>query len=96
MRNALKELLKDMNQSTLAKECPLSQVTHTHVHTDHTHTHKKVEKWKSGQEFKACLPFRVLQNMRVCALLKRPSSSTGSPDAEGDNVRVVVGEEGDR
>lgn len=26
VRNALKELLKDMNQSTLAKECPLSQV----------------------------------------------------------------------
>ncbi|XP_065804399.1 DNA-binding protein SATB1a isoform X2 [Labrus bergylta] len=25
VRNALKELLKDMNQSTLAKECPLSQ-----------------------------------------------------------------------
>jgi len=29
VRNALKELLKEMNQSTLAKECPLSQV---HVH----------------------------------------------------------------
>lgn len=27
VRNALKELLKEMNQSTLAKECPLSQVT---------------------------------------------------------------------
>ncbi|KAL8183698.1 UNVERIFIED_CONTAM: DNA-binding protein satb2 [Gekko kuhli] len=26
VRNALKELLKAMNQSTLAKECPLSQV----------------------------------------------------------------------
>lgn len=26
VRNALKELLKDMNQSSLAKECPLSQV----------------------------------------------------------------------
>lgn len=26
VRNALKELLKEMNQSTLAKECPLSQV----------------------------------------------------------------------
>ncbi|MEQ2200448.1 DNA-binding protein satb1, partial [Xenoophorus captivus] len=25
VRNALKELLKDMNQSSLAKECPLSQ-----------------------------------------------------------------------
>nr|XP_028698558.1 DNA-binding protein SATB2-like [Macaca mulatta] len=25
VRNALKELLKEMNQSTLAKECPLSQ-----------------------------------------------------------------------
>uniref|UniRef100_A0A3Q3XDT6 Uncharacterized protein n=1 Tax=Mola mola TaxID=94237 RepID=A0A3Q3XDT6_MOLML len=40
VRNALKELLKDMNQSTLAKECPLSQVRpppHTHTHT-HTHT----------------------------------------------------------
>lgn len=29
VRNALKELLKEMNQSTLAKECPLSQVAHT-------------------------------------------------------------------
>uniref|UniRef100_A0A3Q2PKU8 SATB homeobox 1a n=1 Tax=Fundulus heteroclitus TaxID=8078 RepID=A0A3Q2PKU8_FUNHE len=29
VRSALKELLKDMNQSTLAKECPLSQVRHT-------------------------------------------------------------------
>lgn len=29
VRNALKELLKEMNQSTLAKECPLSQVTST-------------------------------------------------------------------
>lgn len=28
VRNALKDLLKEMNQSTLAKECPLSQVTH--------------------------------------------------------------------
>ena len=27
VRNALKELLKEMNQSTLAKECPLSQVS---------------------------------------------------------------------
>lgn len=27
VRNALKELLKVMNQSTLAKECPLSQVS---------------------------------------------------------------------
>jgi hypothetical protein len=26
VRNALKELLKEMNQSSLAKECPLSQV----------------------------------------------------------------------
>lgn len=26
VRNALKELLKEMNQNTLAKECPLSQV----------------------------------------------------------------------
>uniref|UniRef100_A0A3Q1GT19 SATB homeobox 1a n=1 Tax=Acanthochromis polyacanthus TaxID=80966 RepID=A0A3Q1GT19_9TELE len=31
VRNALKELLKDMNQSTLAKECPLSQVEDTHI-----------------------------------------------------------------
>lgn len=29
VRNALKELLKDMNQSSLAKECPLSQVLKT-------------------------------------------------------------------
>lgn len=29
VRNALKELLKEMNQSTLAKECPLSQVAQT-------------------------------------------------------------------
>uniref|UniRef100_A0A3B3VEJ3 SATB homeobox 1a n=1 Tax=Poecilia latipinna TaxID=48699 RepID=A0A3B3VEJ3_9TELE len=29
VRNALKELLKDMNQSSLAKECPLSQVRRT-------------------------------------------------------------------
>lgn len=29
VRNALKELLKEMNQSTLAKECPLSQVAHS-------------------------------------------------------------------
>lgn len=29
VRNALKELLKEMNQSTLAKECPLSQVAPT-------------------------------------------------------------------
>lgn len=27
VRNALKELLRETNQSTLAKECPLSQVT---------------------------------------------------------------------
>lgn len=33
VRNALKELLKEMNQSTLAKECPLSQVRHTHTHS---------------------------------------------------------------
>lgn len=35
VRNALKELLKEMNQSTLAKECPLSQVTHLPVATQH-------------------------------------------------------------
>lgn len=28
VRNALKELLRETNQSMLAKECPLSQVTH--------------------------------------------------------------------
>lgn len=89
MRNALKELLKDMNQSTLAKECPLSQVTHTQITQTHTHTQesRKMAVWAG---VKACLPFRVLQKMRVCALLKRPSSSTGSPDAEGDSVRVCV------
>lgn len=27
VQNALKELLRETNQSTLAKECPLSQVT---------------------------------------------------------------------
>lgn len=31
VRNALKELLRDTNQSTLAKECPLSQVTNSKV-----------------------------------------------------------------
>lgn len=32
VRNALKELLKEMNQSTLAKECPLSQVSVSRWH----------------------------------------------------------------
>lgn len=33
VRNALKELLKEMNQSTLAKECPLSQVKSDYYYT---------------------------------------------------------------
>ncbi|KAL4646871.1 DNA-binding protein SATB1-like isoform X3 [Arapaima gigas] len=33
VRNALKELLKDMNQSSLAKECPLSQVLEPFIPT---------------------------------------------------------------
>ncbi|XP_078274101.1 DNA-binding protein SATB1-like isoform X4 [Rhinoraja longicauda] len=37
VRNALKELLKEMNQSTLAKECPLSQPGTNHVNFG-THT----------------------------------------------------------
>uniref|UniRef100_A0A674CQW7 SATB homeobox 1a n=1 Tax=Salmo trutta TaxID=8032 RepID=A0A674CQW7_SALTR len=58
VRNALKELLRDMNQSSLAKECPLSQVhkhRHKHVHINartrmctkvrtRTHRHKRVHK----------------------------------------------------
>lgn len=51
VRNALKELLKEMNQSTLAKECPLSQVTYLPIatqqhivpHVPQPHLHIKIK-----------------------------------------------------
>lgn len=45
VRNALKELLKEMNQSTLAKECPLSQVS--------------ISRWGSGKYVKPQVNFTV-------------------------------------
>lgn len=45
VRNALKELLKEMNQSTLAKECPLSQVS--------------ISRWGSGEPGKLLVDYVV-------------------------------------
>jgi len=45
VRNALKELLKEMNQSTLAKECPLSQVS--------------ISRWGFGEPRKALVDYVI-------------------------------------
>lgn len=58
VRNALKELLKEMNQSSLAKECPLSQVAHAAFSVQEinnklfTHTFKQLQNTGS---FRICI-----------------------------------------
>ncbi|KAK5599303.1 hypothetical protein CRENBAI_023122 [Crenichthys baileyi] len=68
VRNALKELLKDMNQSSLAKECPLSQSA------DITHTQQPIQGNTVDQNSNFLFPHGAVAN--ICG---RPSLGLHPP-----------------
>ncbi|XP_015213011.2 DNA-binding protein SATB1a isoform X2 [Lepisosteus oculatus] len=85
VRNALKELLKDMNQSSLAKECPLSQsmissiVNSTYYANVSAAKCQEFGRWykhfKKTKDMMACQPSQLEGYLETCILHDSPRST---------------------
>ncbi|MFT7811418.1 DNA-binding protein SATB1 isoform X1 [Arapaima gigas] len=87
VRNALKELLKDMNQSSLAKECPLSQsmissiVNSTYYANVSAAKCQEFGRWykhfkKTKDMMVVCQPSQLEGYLGTCVLLDSPRANT--------------------